>query len=67
MPPVITMGYQSYHPQLGSIHLGKLREPLQRVQMAELRDLDGHGQLAAAKARDHLGVVDNADKLVAGL
>ena len=35
--------------------------------MAELRDLDGHGKLAAAQAGDQLGVVDDADKLVAGL
>lgn len=39
-------------------------QPLQRVQVAELHDLHGHGQLGAAQARDHLGVVHDAHKLL---
>ena len=49
---------------LAAFHLGELGQPLQVELPAELHDLHGHRVLGAPEARDQLGLVDDADKLV---
>jgi hypothetical protein len=63
---VSDVGLVAFHAQLGlaALDLGQRRQALEGVQVAELHDLDGHGELAASEALDELGVVHDAHELV---
>ena len=63
------VGLVPLHAELGltPCHLRQLRQTLEGVQVAELDDLNGHRQLAAAESADQLGIIHDADKFVTGL